>query len=107
MTVPIVIAYPWNSILSILLVLVWIKLEIVGEKIYQQFEYQKLVNTESTKELTELIKEVKKLKVRRDTLTASPITIRRSVPSYYRDLNSEEILFNSLLNENETIEDNY
>ena len=52
MTVPMIIAYLWNSILSILLVLVWIKLEIVGERIYQQFEYQKLVNTETTKELT-------------------------------------------------------
>ena len=107
MTVPIVIAYLWNSVLSILLVLVCIKLEIVGERIYQQFEYQKLVNTETTKELTELIKEVKKLKLRRDTPTTSPVTIRRSVPSYYRDLNSEEILFNSLLNENEITEDIY
>ena len=77
------------------------------KEFYQQFEYQKLVNTETTKELTELIKEVKKLKVRRDTPTTSPITIRRSVPPYYRDLNSEEILFNSLLNENEITEDIY
>ena len=60
-----IIAYLWNSVLSVLLVLVWIKLEIIGERIYQQFEYQKLINTETTKELTGLIKEVKGLKVRR------------------------------------------
>ena len=95
------------SVLSVLLVLVWIKLEIIGERIYQQFEYQKLINTETTKELTELIKEVKELKVRRDTFNISPITIRRNIPSYCRDLNSEEILFNSLLNENEITEDIY
>ena len=102
-----IIAYLWNSVLSVLLVLVWIKLEIIGERIYQQFEYQKLINTETTKELTEIIKEVKGLKVRRDTPTILPITIRRNVPSYHRDLNSEEILFNSLLNENEITEDIY
>ena len=45
-----IIAYLWNSVLSVLLVLVWIKLEIIGERIYQQFEYQKLINTETTKE---------------------------------------------------------
>ena len=101
------IAYLWNSVLSVLLVLVWIKLEIIGERIYQQFEYQKLINTETTKELTELIKEVKGLKVRRNTPNISPITIRRNIPSYYRDLNSEEILFNNLLNENEITEDIY
>ena len=78
-----IIAYLWNSVLSVLLVLVWIKLEIIGERIYQQFEYQKLINTETTKELTELIKEVKGLKVRRDTPAISPITIRRNVPSYH------------------------
>ena len=44
-----IIAYLWNSVLSILLVLVWIKLEIIRERIYQQFEYQKLINTETTK----------------------------------------------------------
>ena len=101
------ITYLWNSVLSVLLVLVWIKLEIIGERIYQQFEYQKLINTETTKELTELIKEVKGLKVRRNTPNISPITIRRNIPSYYRDLYSEEILFNSLLNENEITEDIY
>ena len=104
MTMQMIIAYLWKSVLSVLLVLVWIKLEIIGERIYQQFEYQKLINTETTKELTELIKEVKELKVRRDTPNISPITIR-NIPSYYRDLNSEEILFNSLLNENEITED--
>ena len=50
---------------------------------------------------------MKKLKVRRDTPSTSPVTIRRSVPFYYRDLNSEELLFNSLLNENEITEDIY
>ena len=85
----------------------WIKLEFIGERLYQQFEYQKLINTETTKELTELIKEVKELKVRRDTPNISPITIRRNIPSYNRDLNSEEILFNSLLNDNEITEDIY
>ena len=107
MAVPIIIAYLWNSILSLMLVLVCIKLEIIGERIYEQFEYQKLINAETTKELTELIKEVKYLKVRRDTPTTSPVPIRRIVPSYYRDLNSEEILFNNLLNENEITEDIY
>ena len=102
-----IIAYLWNSVLSVLLVLAWIKLEIIGERIYQQFEYQKLINIETTKELTGLIKEVKGLKVRRNTSNISPVTIRRNIPSYYRDLNSEEILFNSLLNENEIIEDIY
>ena len=102
-----IIAYLWNSVLSVFLVLVWIKLEIIGERIYQQFEYQKLINTKTTKELTELIKEVKELKVRRDTPNISPITIRRNIPSNHRDLNSEEILFNSLLNENEITEDIY
>ena len=57
-----IIAYLWNSVLSVLLVLVWIKLEIIGERIYQQFEYQKLINIETTKELTELIKKVKRIK---------------------------------------------
>ena len=103
----IILAYLWNSVLSILLVLVWIKLEIIEERIYEQFEYQKLINTETTKELTGLIKEVKGLKVRRSTPNISPVTIRRNIPSYYRDLNSEEILFNSLLNENEITEDIY
>ena len=103
----IIIAYLWNSVLSVLLVLVWIKLEIIGERIYQQFEYQKLFNTETTKELTGLIKEVKGLKVRRNTPNISPVTIRRNIPPYYRDLNSEEILFNSLLNEDEITEDIY
>ena len=102
-----IIAYLWNSVLSVLLVLVWIKLEIIGKRIYQQFEYQKLINIETTKELTELIKEEKGLKVRRNTSNISPVTIRRNIPSYYRDLNSEELLFNSLLNENEIIEDIY
>ena len=102
-----IITYLWNSVLSVLLVLVWIKLEIIGERIHQQFEYQKLNYIETTKELTELIKEVKGLKVRRNTPNISPVTIRRNIPSYYRDLNSEEILFNSLLNENEIIEDIY
>ena len=97
----------WNSVLSVILVLVWIKLEIIGERIYQQFEYQKLINTETTKELTGLIKEVKGLKVKRNTPNISPVTIRRNIPSYYRDLNSEEILFNNLLNENEITEDIY
>ena len=63
----IIIAYLWNSVLSVLLILVWIKLEIIGEKFYQEFEYQKLINIETTKELTGLIKEVKGLKVRRNT----------------------------------------
>ena len=102
-----IITYLWNSVLSVLLVLVWIKIEIIGERIYQQFEYQKLINTETTKELTGLIKEVKRLKVRRNTPNISPVTIRRNIPSYYRDLSSEEILFNSLLNVNEITEDIY
>ena len=102
-----IIAYLWNSVLTVLLVLVLIKLEIIGERIYQQFEYQKPINIETTKELTGLIKEVKGLKARRNTPNISPVTIRRNILSYYRDLNSEEILFNSLLNENEITEDIY
>ena len=102
-----IITYLWNSVLSVLLVLVWIKIEITEERIYQQFEYQKLINTETTTELTGLIKEVKGLKVRRNTPNISPVTIRRNIPSYYRDLNNEEILFNNLLNENEITEDIY
>ena len=94
-----IITYLWNSGLSVLLVLVWIKIEIIGERIYQQFEYQKLINTETTTELTRLIKEVKRLKVRRNTPNISSVTIRRNIPSYYRDLNNEEILFNNLLHE--------
>ena len=85
----------------------WIKLEIIGKRIYQQFEYQKLINTETTKELTGLIEEVKKLKIRRNTPNISPVTIRRNIPPFYRDLNSEEILFNGLLNENEITENIY
>ena len=79
----------------------------MGKEFINNLNTKNVINTETTKELTELIKEVKELKVKRDTPTISPITIRRNVPSYHRDLNSEEILFNSLLNENEITEDIY
>ena len=55
----ITLLYFWMIVLTIGLFLIWTKLEIITERINEESQYQKLINTETTKEIVELIKELK------------------------------------------------
>ena len=95
-------------VLTIGLFLIWTKLEIITERMNEENQYQRLVNTETTKDITELIKELKLTQKHQEKPESTPpagISCLSSMPptasiscfsDYHSQLNSEEILYNDL-----------
>ena len=86
----------WVIVLTLGLFLVWIKLEIITERINEQNQYQRMVNTETAKEIYEVIQQLKLTQKYQEKPESTPPPSMSSFSDFYPQLNSEEILYNEL-----------
>ena len=86
----------WIIILTIGVFLMWIKLEVITDRINEQNQYQRLVNTEVAKEIYEVIQQLKLTQKYQEKPESTPPGSISCFSNFHPQLNSEEILYNDL-----------
>ena len=103
-----IIFYIWTIILTLAIVLIWIKVEVVADRVQQQSGYQEMrnnINDQDFKYIRGQILEIKKQQGKQrpteSTTLVEPISRRET-------LNSEEMVYNAFfLGREEIFEDDY
>ena len=86
----------------------WVKVEIIAERMYHQFDYQRIVNHLTDKDLKELKDQVAEIKRQQEKQRLSSVSMLRDSPTRENTLNSEEMVYSSLLIYREEVtEDDY
>ena len=102
------ILYLWVMILTLVVVVMWVKIELMADRLYHQIDYQRMVNHLASKDLKEIKEQVMELKRQQEKQRLSKVPILRDPPIREDPLNSEEIVYNSLyMNIDEITEDEY
>ena len=102
------ILYLWEMILTLVIVAMWVKMEVMADRLHHQIDYQRMVNHLTSKDLKEIKEQVVELRRQQEKQKLSKVPILRDPLIREDPLNSEEIVYNSLyMNIDEITEDEY
>ena len=102
------ILYLWVMILTLVVVAMWVKIEVMADKLHHQIDYQRMVNHLTNKGLKEIKEQQMELRRQQEKQKLSKVPMLRDQPIRENSLNSEEIVYNSLyMNIDEITEDEY
>ena len=102
------ILYLWVMILTLVVIAIWVKIEVMADRLYHQIDYQRMVNHLANKNLKEIKKQVMEIRRQQEKQRLSKVPILRDPFTREDPLNSEEIIYNSLyMNIDEITEDEY
>ena len=102
------ILYLWVMILTLVVVAMWVKIEVMADRLHHQIDYQRMVNHLTNKDLKEIKEQVAALRRQQEKQRLSKVPMLRDPLIRNNPLNSEEIVYNSLyMNIDEITEDEY
>ena len=102
------ILYLWVMILTLVVVAMWVKIEVMADRLHHQIDYQRMVNHLTNKDLKEIKEQQMELRRQQEKQRLSKVPMLRDQPIRENSLNSEEIVYNSLyMNIDEITEDEY
>ena len=102
------ILYLWVMILTLVVVAMWVKIEVMADRLHHQIDYQRMINHLNNKDLKEIREQVMELRRQQEKQRLSKVPILRDPLIREGPLNSEEIVYNSLyMNIDEITEDEY
>ena len=102
------ILYLWVMILTLVIIAMWVKIEVMADRLYHQIDYQRMVNHLNNIDLKEIREQVMEIRKRQEKQRLSKVPILRDPLIREDPLNSEEIVYNSLyMNIDEITEDEY
>ena len=102
------ILYLWVMILTLVVIAIWVKIEVMADRLHHQIDYQRMVNHLANKDLKEIKEQVMEVRRQQEKQRLSKVPILRDPFTREDPLNSEEIIYNSLyMNIDEITEDEY
>ena len=102
------ILYLWVMILTLVVVAMWVKIEVMADKLHHQIDYQRMVNHLTNKDLKKIKEQQMELRRQQEKQRLLKVPMLRNQPIREDSLNSEEIVYNSLyMNIDEITEDEY
>ena len=102
------ILYLLVMILTLVVIAMWLKIEIMADRLHHQIDYQRMVNHLANKDLKEIKEQVMELRRQQEKQRLSKVPMLRDLFIREDPLNSEEIVYNSLyMNIDEITEDEY
>ena len=102
------ILYLWVMILTLVVIAMWVKIEVMADRLYHQIDYQRMVNHLTNKDLKIIEKQQTELRRQQEEQKPLRKPMLRDQSIRGDSLNSEEIIYNSLyMNIDEITEDEY